>query len=70
MLSPQSDYKLEATVASFRAPSNVWQKMDNNCQVNINPKSTSSEADTLEWTLMTGINIAENVFSTRDRQRR
>ncbi|GEM_PF-6997096 len=66
------DYKLDATVLNFRASreelGDVWERMDNNCQLNINPKSVSSEGDRLEWILMTGINVAQSLFSARDGQ--
>jgi hypothetical protein len=66
------DYRLETTVLNFRASrrelGDVWERMENNCQLNINPKSVSSEGDKLEWILMTGINIAQDIFSTKDTQ--
>jgi hypothetical protein len=52
------DYTLQASILNFRASQrelkgDVWEKMGNNCQLNINPKSVSSEGDKLDWILMT-----------------
>lgn len=66
------DYQLSATVLNFRASQrelgDVWKKLTNNAQLNINPASVSSEGDTLDWILMTGINVAQSIFSGRDGQ--
>ncbi len=67
-----ADYKLAATLLSFRASQSdlgdVWSRLTNNAQLNINPASVSSEGDPLNWILMTGIKLAQNLLNTNDRQ--
>jgi hypothetical protein len=62
-----SDYQFSASVLNFRASQrevgDVWSKLTNNAQLNINPGSVSSEGDPLQWIVMTGINVAQSVFS-------
>lgn len=66
------DYRLETAILNFKASKeelgDVWEGLSNNCQLNINPKSVSSEGDNLEWILMTGISIAQSIFSAKDGQ--
>lgn len=67
-----ADYQLAATVLNFRASQkelgDVWNKLTNNAQLNINPGSVSPEGHSLQWIIMTGINIAGNLFSSKDPQ--
>jgi hypothetical protein len=67
-----ADYQLNASVLNFRASQrelgDVWNRLTNNAQLNINPGSISSEGDPLQWILMTGINVAQSIFSNKDAQ--
>lgn len=68
-----ADYQLSAAILSFRASqrelgANVWRRLSNNAQVNINPASLSVDGDILNWVLMTGIEIAQNIFGGKDGQ--
>jgi hypothetical protein len=69
---PAGDYQLAATLLSFRASQkdlgDVWNKLTNNAQLNINPSSVSSEGDSLNWILMTGIKLAQNLLNKNDPQ--
>jgi hypothetical protein len=65
-----ADYQLAATLLNFRASQtelgDVWKKLTNNAQLNINPGSVSDEGDPLQWIVMTGINVAQSIFSPKD----
>ena len=67
-----ADYKLAATLLSFRASEkdlgDVWKKLTNNAQLNINPASVSAEGDPLNWILMTGIKLAQGLLNKNDSQ--
>lgn len=67
-----ADYQLAATLLSFRASQkdlgDVWNKLTNNAQLNINPASVSSEGDPLNWILMTGIKLAQGLLNKNDPQ--
>lgn len=68
-----ANYQLSAAILSFKASQrelggNVWKKLSNNAQVNINPASISADGDVLNWVLMTGIEIAKNIFGGKDGQ--
>jgi hypothetical protein len=64
------DYTLDTTLLSFRASprelGDVWGKLSQNAQLNINPGSVTSDGDRLEWIIMTGINVIQNIFSSKD----
>jgi hypothetical protein len=66
------DYQLQASILNFRASQkelgDVWNKLTNNAQLNINPGSVSTEGDPLQWIVMTGINVAQDLFSNKDNQ--
>ena len=61
-----ADYQFSASVLNFRASQrelgDVWNRLTNNAQLNINPGSVSSEGDPLQWIVMTGINVAQTIF--------
>lgn len=61
-----ADYQLTATLLNFRASlkelGDVWQKLSNNAQLNLNPGSVSAEGDDIQWIIMTGINVAQGLF--------
>jgi hypothetical protein len=65
-----ADYKLAATLLSFRASEkdlgDVWNHLTNNAQLNINPASVSTEGDPLNWILMTGIKLAQTLLNKND----
>lgn len=68
-----ADYQLSAAILNFKASerelgADVWKKLSNNAQVNINPASVSAEGDLLNWVLMTGIETAQNIFGGKDGQ--
>jgi hypothetical protein len=67
-----ADYKLATTLLSFRASQkdlgDVWNKLANNAQLNINPASVSSDGDPLNWILMTGIKLAQSLLNKNDSQ--
>jgi hypothetical protein len=67
-----ADYQLSAQLLNFRASQNelgdVWNQLTNNAQLNLNPGSVSPEGDSLQWVVMTAINVAQGLFSSKDPQ--
>src|SRR6185437_15752237 len=67
-----ADYQLATTLLTFRASQkdlgDVWNKLTNNAQLNINPASISSDGDTLNWVLMTGVKLAQGLLNKNDSQ--
>jgi hypothetical protein len=67
-----ADYQFSATLLNFRASQrelgDVWNKLTNNAQLNINPASVSSEGDPIQWIIMTGINVVQSALSGKDPQ--
>lgn len=65
-----ADYQLTTTLLNFRASEaelgSVFKNLSNNAQLNINPGSVSPEGDPLQWIVMTGITVAESIFSNKD----
>lgn len=66
------DYTVSATIENFRASladlGDVWNRLSNNAQLNFTVGSTSAEDDPLKWILMSGIDVAQKIFATNDKQ--
>ena len=61
------DYQLASEILNFRAArkdvGDVWKKLTNNAQININASSVTQDGDQVDWILMTGIDIASGIFA-------
>jgi len=66
------DYSVGATIENFRVSltelGDVWNRLTNNAQLNFTVGSTSPEDDPIKWILMSGIDVADNIFAKSDKQ--
>jgi hypothetical protein len=65
-------YEFSSTIFNFRASQaelgDVWQKLTNNAQLRITAGGLSPEDDPIKWIIMTGVDIAQKYFSSKDKQ--